>query len=106
MIDYNENRYSMKKTTAGSEYDDDGGADLVNTGGNLRMKDIQNFHQDVRGSVCVKARKPSVYCLKDFELKTQLGRGTFGKVFLAELKQTGKLYAIKTIRKDVLIERE
>jgi serine/threonine protein kinase len=42
--------------------------------------------------------------LKDFELKVQLGRGTFGKVYLAELRSTRKLYAIKVIRKDVLIE--
>ena len=42
--------------------------------------------------------------MKDFELKVQLGRGTFGKVYLAELRSTGKLYAIKVIRKDVLIE--
>ena len=33
-----------------------------------------------------------------------LGRGTFGKVFIAELTKQGKLYAIKAIRKDVLIE--
>lgn len=35
-----------------------------------------------------------------------LGRGTFGKVFLVELKSTKKLYAIKSIRKDILIEYE
>ena len=33
-----------------------------------------------------------------------LGRGTFGKVFLAELVKEKKFYAIKAIRKDVLIE--
>jgi serine/threonine protein kinase len=33
-----------------------------------------------------------------------LGRGTFGKVFLAKLVKQDKLYAIKAIRKDVLIE--
>jgi serine/threonine protein kinase len=32
-----------------------------------------------------------------------IGRGTFGKVFLAELKANKQLYAIKSIRKDVLI---
>lgn len=42
--------------------------------------------------------------LEDFVLKTVLGRGTFGKVYLAELRQTGQLYAIKSIRKDVLLE--
>jgi len=34
----------------------------------------------------------------------QLGRGTFGRVYLAILPQTGKKYAIKAIRKDVLLE--
>ena len=32
-----------------------------------------------------------------------IGRGTFGKVFLAELKENKALYAIKSIRKDILI---
>lgn len=40
----------------------------------------------------------------DFKLMALLGRGTFGKVFLAECKKDGKQYAIKVIRKDVLIE--
>jgi len=35
-----------------------------------------------------------------------LGRGAFGKVFLAELPINKKLYAIKSIRKDILIEMD
>lgn len=35
-----------------------------------------------------------------------IGRGSFGKVFLAEFKHDKKLYAIKSIRKDVLIEAD
>lgn len=35
-----------------------------------------------------------------------IGRGTFGKVFLAELKESKKLYAVKSIRKDILIQYE
>lgn len=42
--------------------------------------------------------------LSDFKMLVVLGKGTFGKVFLAEFKQNKKLYAIKVIRKDVLIE--
>ena len=33
-----------------------------------------------------------------------LGRGTFGKVFLAELSLNKKMYAVKAIRKDILID--
>ena len=37
---------------------------------------------------------------EDFDFKMVIGRGTFGKVFLGELKTTKTLYAIKSIRKD------
>jgi len=33
-----------------------------------------------------------------------LGRGAFGKVFLAQLSSNQKYYAIKSIRKDILME--
>ena len=33
----------------------------------------------------------------------QLGRGAFGRVFLAELKDTGEKFAIKSIRKDKVL---
>lgn len=42
--------------------------------------------------------------LADFKMLVVLGKGTFGKVFLAEFAQNKKLYAIKVIRKDILIE--
>ena len=42
----------------------------------------------------------------DFNMLLVLGRGAFGKVYLAELKSTGEIYAIKSIRKDILIEMD
>jgi serum/glucocorticoid-regulated kinase 2 len=44
--------------------------------------------------------------LESFQIKYVLGKGTFGKVYLTELTETGELYAIKSIRKDVLIETD
>lgn len=58
----------------------------------------------MRMSVLVASRKSMDVKLEDFKLITVLGRGTFGKVYLAELKQNGAMYAIKSIRKDVLLE--
>jgi serine/threonine protein kinase len=58
----------------------------------------------MRSSILVHSRKQTDVKLEDFKLKVVLGRGTFGKVYLAELKQTKTLYAIKYIRKDVLLE--
>jgi serum/glucocorticoid-regulated kinase 2 len=35
-----------------------------------------------------------------------LGRGAFGKVMLCQNKKNGKYYAIKSMRKEDLIEKE
>ena len=59
----------------------------------------------MRTSSCAgKKQQVADVALGDFDIKVQLGQGTFGRVYLAELPQTGKKYAIKAIRKDVLIE--
>ena len=43
----------------------------------------------------------------DFDLIKVIGTGTFGKVYLAKLgDDDGKLYAVKEIRKDRLLENE
>lgn len=42
----------------------------------------------------------------DFKMLMVLGRGAFGKVFLSELSHTKQLFAIKSIRKDILIEMD
>jgi len=48
--------------------------------------------------------KAAAITLADFKMLVVLGKGTFGKVFLGELNKNKKLYAIKVIRKDILIE--
>ena len=56
----------------------------------------------MRESILVSKRQVESVILEDFTLKMIIGRGTFGKVYLAE--RMDKLYAIKAIRKDTLIE--
>ena len=42
--------------------------------------------------------------LKDFIIKSVIGRGSFGKVFLVQKKDTKAVYAMKSLRKDVVID--
>ncbi|NXQ42363.1 PKN2 kinase, partial [Catharus fuscescens] len=44
--------------------------------------------------------------LEDFHCIAMLGRGHFGKVLLAQYKATGKLYAIKALKKKDIIRRD
>ena len=53
----------------------------------------------------MKSQEPSNLSLDNFNIKSILGRGAYGKVYLAELPENRNLYAIKAIRKDVLLEK-
>jgi serine/threonine protein kinase len=54
----------------------------------------------------MRSRRPTKVTLHNFNIQKQIGRGTFGRVYLAELDVNKQLYAIKAIRKDVLIEHD
>ncbi|XP_063073380.1 protein kinase C theta type isoform X2 [Engraulis encrasicolus] len=43
------------------------------------------------------------YTLDQFTLHKMLGKGSFGKVFLAELKGSGQYFAVKALKKDVVL---
>ncbi|XP_048881536.1 protein kinase C theta type [Brienomyrus brachyistius] len=43
------------------------------------------------------------FTIDDFTLHKMLGKGSFGKVFLAELKSNNQFFAIKALKKDVVL---
>jgi hypothetical protein len=42
--------------------------------------------------------------LQDFVIKKVIGRGSFGKVFLVQKKGSSEVYAMKSLRKDVILD--
>lgn len=99
-LDFEENRFSMK----GSVLEE---SSVVST--SSTEISMSQAASDFRGSISVKRRATvEAVKLEDFDIVSQLGRGTFGRVYLGELTVGGKkrLYAIKAIRKDVLLEYE
>lgn len=61
--------------------------------------------RSTRGTI-YSAKKGEEVCLDDFICKKILGKGSFGKVFLVEKKDDKKLYAMKSLRKDVILEND
>ena len=75
-------------TTQSNTLDDD---DVLPEGGNHRPSFVSpKAEQDVT--------------LSDFVIKSVIGRGSFGKVFLVQKRGSSEVYAMKSLRKDIIIE--
>ena len=44
--------------------------------------------------------------ISDFKIKKIIGRGHFGEVHLVEERQTGNEYAMKTIKKEMILAKQ
>lgn len=43
--------------------------------------------------------------LEDFIIKKVIDKGSFGKVFLVQNSNTGKMYAMKRLNKDLILQK-
>lgn len=59
-----------------------------------------------RGTIYSRRKDVKEVSYDDFNIISVIGRGSFGKVCLVEFKNTGDLYAMKSIKKDVLLDQE
>lgn len=71
----------------------------------FNFDDLQAEHQDT-SSLLYRRDTLVNATFEDFELISIVGRGTFGKVYLVKKTLDRKLFAMKVIRKDIVIEHE
>ena len=58
------------------------------------------------GTIFSKDKDIKKVTLNDFKMIKVIGRGTFGKVCLAQYKKTKKYYAMKILKKNVILEHD
>ena len=61
---------------------------------------------DLPSQVIFKKVNKEDASLEDFKLMNIVGKGTFGKVFQCQHLPSGTIYAMKCIRKDVVLEND
>jgi len=57
-------------------------------------------------SIYFRSSECELVNLEDFQLVSNLGKGSFGKVYLVYLPQNQTYYAMKSIRKDIVLDND
>jgi len=77
--------------------------------GDKRERVFEDNNQPKEAKECktiYSKNKDRTVALDDFSLLKVLGRGAFGKVMLVKLKETGELFALKSMKKAELVEKD
>ena len=97
---YIEHRYNLK-TAKNLEWNE-----IINRINSLKIceKEKQKIKKEIYRQEMIKSRKNrEKQSIHDYESIAIIGRGAFGEVHVCREKKTDKIYAIKKIKKDVLI---
>ena len=86
--------------------------DFLNQGKNQKLENDKSDNNKIIGPQIESSTVYSTHKtvkevkLEDFKILKVIGRGSFGKVCLVEYLPTNEIYAMKSLKKDVLIEQE
>lgn len=68
----------------------------------LEIEAVNDVKEEIRRSLILPQKKKR-YNLEDFEMLKLIGKGSFGKVFFIQNKTTKGFYAMKSLKKDVVL---
>lgn len=86
-------------------------SDLSSTGLTVADAGKQQEQEEMEAMDCdpttkTEEKKDAVITLNSFEFLKVLGKGTFGKVILGKEYRTNRLYAIKILKKEVILAKD
>ena len=105
---FQESRNFADKNEDDDDDDDEEGEEDESKMGSGGIKEPSARASMKAGGALVFQRKKEGYQVKlqDFIIMKMVGKGTFGKVYLVQNMHTRNIYAMKCIRKDIVIDNE
>ena len=66
----------------------------------------ESWKRSSEGTTLYSWKEGETVCLEDFIVKRVIGKGSFGKVFLVQKRGRDDVFAMKSIRKDILLQND